>query len=206
MGLALLGAGGQARESAAYCHEVGLDVEVVVVQQGFEGPAHSSHSAPLVTFDALTAQHLELPALTAVGSPDLRRRLVAQWPGRQFAILVAAGAWVAADADQGPGTTIAPNAVVNVGARLGDHVLVNVGAVVSHDARIADFVTVGPGCLLGGGVVVEDDAYLGIGAVVRDNVTVGHGAVVGAGAVVVHDVPAGTTVVGVPARAIEVVR
>ena len=43
-------------------------------------------------------------------------------------------------------------------------------------------------------------ALIGLGARIIQGVTVGPGAVVGAGAVVVRDIPAGATVVGVPAR------
>jgi UDP-2-acetamido-3-amino-2,3-dideoxy-glucuronate N-acetyltransferase len=43
-------------------------------------------------------------------------------------------------------------------------------------------------------------ASIGSGAVIMCGVTVGAGALVGAGAVVTHDVPAGATVMGVPAR------
>ena len=46
-------------------------------------------------------------------------------------------------------------------------------------------------------------ASIGAGAVILPGLTVGAGAMVGAGAVVTMDVPAGATVVGNPARAIE---
>lgn len=47
---------------------------------------------------------------------------------------------------------------------------------------------------------IEDDVFIGAGAKIVGAVTVGRGARVGANAVVVDDVPAGATVVGVPAR------
>jgi UDP-2-acetamido-3-amino-2,3-dideoxy-glucuronate N-acetyltransferase len=50
--------------------------------------------------------------------------------------------------------------------------------------------------------VVEPAASLGSGVVVLCGVTIGRGAIVGAGAVVTKDVPAGSTVAGVPARAL----
>ena len=48
--------------------------------------------------------------------------------------------------------------------------------------------------------VVKKGASIGSGAVILCGLTIGEGARVGAGAVVVEDVPAGVTVVGVPAR------
>lgn len=48
---------------------------------------------------------------------------------------------------------------------------------------------------------VEDDAIIGVGASVL-GVTIGEGARVGAGSVVLKDVPAHTTAVGIPARAV----
>jgi serine acetyltransferase len=44
---------------------------------------------------------------------------------------------------------------------------------------------------------------IGTGAQVLQYLRIGKGATVGAGAVVTSDIPAGTTVVGVPARALE---
>jgi serine O-acetyltransferase len=47
-----------------------------------------------------------------------------------------------------------------------------------------------------------NDIYIGAGAKIIGSVTIGDGARVGANAVVVHDVPAGATVVGIPARVV----
>ncbi len=48
--------------------------------------------------------------------------------------------------------------------------------------------------------VIGDRAFVGVGARVLGGITVGEDAHIGANAVVVRDVPAGSTVVGIPAR------
>ena len=50
---------------------------------------------------------------------------------------------------------------------------------------------------------VDALAHIGAGAVIRQGIHIGEAAIVGAGAVVVKDVPAGVTVVGVPAKILE---
>ena len=53
--------------------------------------------------------------------------------------------------------------------------------------------------------VVKKGASIGSGATILCNVTIGERAIVGAGAVVTRDVPAGTIVVGNPARVLRAV-
>jgi sugar O-acyltransferase (sialic acid O-acetyltransferase NeuD family) len=209
--LVILGAGRQAVETAGYCGELGYDVAYFVEEQpplddvvkGELPRDQARFRAPIVGFAEYSAAAAELPAITAVGGAAVRRRFVDLSACEDFLTLVSSSAWLAGDVVCGPGTTVAPRACLNRFVRIGAHVLVNVAAVLSHDVSVGDFVTISPGCLIGGGVAIEDDAFLGIGSVVRDEIRIGRGATVGAGAVVVTDVPAGSTVVGVPARPIE---
>jgi UDP-perosamine 4-acetyltransferase len=79
-------------------------------------------------------------------------------------------------------------------------VVVNTGSIIEHDCVIGDHAFISPGVRMGGAVEVGEGAHIGIGATLIQNIRVGKNAVIGAGAVVLEDVPAGTVVVGVPAR------
>ncbi len=89
------------------------------------------------------------------------------------------------------------------------------GSKVGHfsyvgDAKLGKDVNVGAGCVFANydgrnkhETLVGDKAFLGSNSTLVAPVKIGAKAVVGAGAVVTKDVPAGTTVVGVPAKPVK---
>jgi sugar O-acyltransferase (sialic acid O-acetyltransferase NeuD family) len=199
--VAILGAGRQALETAGYCAALGIETALFVEEQPpLYERSLEQYSSPIHRLGADLSSLADLPAIAAVGSPEVRRRLVGGWPGDAWFTLISDRAWVSPGATIGAGSTVAPMAVVNRFATIGRHVIVNTGATISHDTTVGEFTAVGPGASVGGGAWIGAGVVIGIGATVRDHVTIGEGAFVAAGAVVVDDVAPGAVVMGVPAR------
>lgn len=103
---------------------------------------------------------------------------------------------------------------IHPGARLGRGVFIDhgMGVVIGETTEIGDHCTIYQGVTLGGTSLVkgskrhptlESRVVVGAGAKVLGPFTVGEGAKIGSNAVVVKAVPAGATVIGIPARIVD---
>ena len=87
---------------------------------------------------------------------------------------------------------------------VGRHVLVQQNTVIAHDSAIGDYVSFASNVATGGGFRIGEGSYVGQGASILSGVEIGSRSRVGMGAVVIRWVPDGATVVGSPARVIEI--
>lgn len=104
------------------------------------------------------------------------------------------------------GVDIHPAAVIGHGVMM-DHatgIVIGETALVENDVLFWHGVTLGGTSLNGGDrhPKIRQGVHLGAGATLLGPVEVGAGSRVGAGSVVVENVPAGVTVVGIPARVV----
>lgn len=200
-GVLVIGAGGHARSIADALLSGG------VVLAGLVAPnaAGGVFDLPILGDDAdLARLAASGHRRAALGIGDNRlRRLAAE---RALASGIALVALCHPSAQIGRGAVVEDGAAVLAGAVIGPLARIGTGAVVNslglveHDARVGAYAHVAPGARLLGGARIRAGAFLGAGAVVLPGLEIGEGAVVGAGAVVLEDVPAGSRVVGVPAR------
>ncbi|MEK6191778.1 MAG: bifunctional UDP-N-acetylglucosamine diphosphorylase/glucosamine-1-phosphate N-acetyltransferase GlmU [Chloroflexota bacterium] len=133
------------------------------------------------------------------------------------------GSEVGEDARIGPMSHLRPGSVVGQGSEIGNYAEIKqsrLGAGVRQhhfsylgDADVGDDVNIGAGTVTANfdgttkhQTVIGDGAFIGVDTMLRAPVTVGAGAKTGAGSVVTRDVAPGKTVVGAPARPIELRR
>jgi len=155
--------------------------------------------------DEAARLHREYPGVAVsicLDPPQQRARLVAHYTraGFDFGSLIHPQAKISRSAACGVGAMINFGANVSTNVRLGDHVRVNVYANIMHDVQVGSFSTIAPNAVILGRVHIQQHCYIGAHCTIMPDLEVGEGGQVGAHANVTRAVPAGSIVVGNPAR------
>lgn len=197
--IAVIGAGGNAREVAGIIRDVG-GFEFV----GFLADRQGQYDSPLLgTFEWLKTHKIDCLAM-GIGSPGARSivgdMLLARHPEIEWPALVHPTAYVSRSCHLGKGTIICVGAIATENVVIGSMSQLNFGCSVGHEANIESGTLINPRATVSGGVRIGRRVMVGAGATILQYLKIGDDAIVGAGAVVTTNVPSGTTVVGVPAR------
>lgn len=148
----------------------------------------------------------ELAVVVAVGDPKTKKSIVDRIQNKAvfFPSLVHPSATIGESINMGLGVVVTAGCRLTIDITLGDFVLLNLNTTVGHDVQIGSFTSVMPGVHLSGFVKVGEGALIGTGASLLQEVTLGDQCVVGAGAVVNKNVEPNRTVIGVPARPLNI--
>ena len=202
----ILGAGGHGRVvldillQARQCNVVGfLDNNPAIQGRRVDGiPVYG-------TIDDLEhfCRELDLAGvIIAIGDNGTRRGLARHIDatGIQLVNAIHPSATLAINATVGRNVVIAAGVVVCAHCQIGDSTILNTGCIIDHQTMIGEGTHICPGVRIAGRVKVEPGSFIGIGATIVPNITLGCECIVGAGTVVIEDVSSLCTVVGVPAR------
>jgi acetyltransferase-like isoleucine patch superfamily enzyme len=143
--------------------------------------------------------------------------------------LIRSGSIIYSNVKIGNGLKTGHNVLIRENSIIGDNVLIGTNSTLDGNCKIGNSVSVQTGAYITIGTTIEDEVFIGPRAVTTNDkymfygakligptikrkakiganatllpgIVIGEGAVIGSGAVVTRDVPAGTTVVGNPAR------
>ena len=179
-----------------------LDDDERKQKEGYEGlPVIGS----LNSWKTLGDRFYFISSLYSVKKMENYRSLVESLriPDKQWATIIDPRATVCTSAKIGRGSFVGPGSVIEPAAVLGQNCALLGNVYLSHHSELKDFVVCANSVSIAGGVYIGEASYVGANATIHQYVRIDSLAVIGLGAVVLKSVTGGVTVVGNPAKPIE---
>ena len=149
----------------------------------------------------------DVDLVISIGDPKTRNKIVDKLyesGGFGFPGIIHPLAFVPDDVSLGKGVIIYPNTTIDPSVIISDFVFINKNVSIGHDTTIGQYSVISPGSSIGGNTNIAKSVFVGMGAQIIQGLDIGENSTVGAGAVVLKNVPENVTVVGCPARIIQV--
>jgi sugar O-acyltransferase (sialic acid O-acetyltransferase NeuD family) len=147
--------------------------------------------------DAATDEVSNLVARTTRGRQSALLKIQAY--GLPFAQLIHPGVDIMG-VGLGRDITVYQDGLLFTNATVGEGSVVLARAIVGHGCHVDQCCVIGPGAVINARVELGDGVYFGTNASILPDLKIGPWATIGANSAVVQDVPAGATVMGVPAE------
>ncbi len=202
--ITIYGAGGLGREVLSLLNALPAWEVTGFYDDGKTKGAMVSGVQVLGAMSELIQSSADTQVVVAIGNSGHKKRVAEMLmtnPFIQFPTLIHPAAVIQdASVSIGNGSIITAGVILTTGITLGSHVLVNLNATVGHDVQIGSFSSIMPGVNIAGNVTVGEAVLIGSGANILNGLHLGDHSRIGAGAVVTKNVEPNNTVVGVPAR------
>lgn len=196
MKLCIFGAGGFAKEVAWLANECGFDVAAFIDVKEKEDLL----GIPVYTINYFDPQ--EHSAVIAVGSPDLRKKIVKNLSNTntKFTTLIHPSVHVGLHSIIGRGSVICANSIITCNVNLGNFSQINLATTIGHDVTTGDFFTTAPQVAISGGCNIGSEVYFGTHSCALENLNICSRVVVGAAATITKDLVSAGTYIGTPAK------
>jgi sugar O-acyltransferase (sialic acid O-acetyltransferase NeuD family) len=141
----------------------------------------------------------------AIGNASIRYQITVDNPDFSFFSVIHPSSHIAKSAFVSEvGVFIAASAIIGPDATVADHTIINHAAIIDHDCKVGRFCHIAPGAVLGGSVAIGNNVLIGAGAIILPGLTICDNATIGAGAVVTKSIDQPQTLVGIPAKSIDI--
>ncbi len=165
-----------------------------------------NHHKVLGSIDELSYIDYEINIVLAIGSPDIKRKIVEKLinPLISFPTLIHPSVIIGDEfVSIGKGCIICAGNIITCNIDIKDFIILNLMCTVGHDTVINSFSSFMPSVNISGEVVIYEEVYVGTGAKIINQLEIGKKTIVGAGAVVSKTLPENCTAVGIPAKPIK---
>jgi sugar O-acyltransferase (sialic acid O-acetyltransferase NeuD family) len=197
--IALIGAGGQARETLSVIQLLATRATNVEFVCFYETLTTKTE------FLGYPVKHIsefdpELNYHVAIGDPEVRAAVVNSLPlETKWIGIIHPSSVLGQDLHLGEGTFIGQGTIITENVKLGNHTHLNIGSSISHDVEAGDYFTTAPGARVMGGCKIGERVYMGAGSILKDKISVCDGVTIGMGAMVIKNIEESGTYIGVPA-------
>lgn len=118
----------------------------------------------------------------------------------RFGTVIHPKAVVSENAEIGSNVLVMAGTVITSNAQIQNHVIVLPNSVVHHDSSIGEYTLVAANVTISGNVQIGSNCYLGASSSFKNGIVIGDQTLVGIGSNVINSFPAGSTLVGNPAK------
>ncbi|HEV8505007.1 MAG TPA: acetyltransferase [Chitinophagaceae bacterium] len=206
--LAIYGAGGFGRETAAMVEQINLqnhEWELIgFFDDGFEIDTEVDGLKIVGNVNDLNSYPDNLAICIAVADPTVRHSLVKRITNVKisFPVLVHPQANLGDRRRNkfGKGSIVTAGVILTTGIEIGEFGIINLSTTIGHDVKLGSCCTVMPGCSISGNVSMGSCCVVGTGSRIIQSITIGDNCMVGAGSVVTKSFGSNLKILGVPAR------
>ena len=155
-----------------------------------------------IKFETLLKNKNSYECVVAIGEPSSREKLYNKLLNENIKItsLIDPTAIISPTCIINQGSIICEYSTIHTGVEIGNNVLVQPFCDIGHGIKVGDHTVLSSYCAPGGNTVFGERVYVGMQSNLKENLIIGDDVIIAMGSSVFQDIPAGSTVIGNPAR------